>query len=219
MLEQGKFVVWGSSGHAKVLGELITLKGGRIVQLFDNDPNAVSVIAGVEVLTGRARFAEWGMLQRSKGKVLFGAVAIGGARGHDRLEIMSLLQQYSIEIPSLVHPQALVAPSATLSDGCQVLAGAIVASDVAIGAGAILNHGAQVDHESRISEGVHIAPGAVLCGCVSVEREAMIGAGATVLPRISIGSGTIVGAGAVVTHDLPANVIAFGNPAKVIRSI
>ncbi|XKK51050.1 hypothetical protein HFP70_24125 [Streptomyces sp. ARC14] len=40
-----------------------------------------------------------------------------------------------------------------------------------------------------------------------------------VCPGVSIGENTVVGAGAVVTKDLPANVVAVGNPARVIRKI
>ena len=61
----------------------------------------------------------------------------------------------------------------------------------------------------------HLGPGATLCGCVKLGTNVMIGAGAVVLPRINIGTGTIVGAGSVVTRDLPAGVIAFGNPARI----
>ncbi|MEA2704614.1 MAG: maltose O-acetyltransferase [Actinomycetota bacterium] len=46
-----------------------------------------------------------------------------------------------------------------------------------------------------------------------------LGGGAIVLPGVSIGENTVVGAGAVVTRDLPAGVVAVGNPARVIRSL
>jgi maltose O-acetyltransferase len=49
------------------------------------------------------------------------------------------------------------------------------------------------------------------------EQMARIVAGAIVLPRVSIGPDTIVGAGAVVTQNLPAGVIAYGNPARIHR--
>jgi acetyltransferase-like isoleucine patch superfamily enzyme len=52
-----------------------------------------------------------------------------------------------------------------------------------------------------------------------VRRGASIGSGATVLARVTIGENAIVGAGAVVTRDVPANCIVAGNPARVVRSI
>ena len=52
-----------------------------------------------------------------------------------------------------------------------------------------------------------------------VKRGASIGSGATILSNLVIGENAIVGAGSVVTHDVPANTIVAGNPAKVLRSI
>ena len=52
-----------------------------------------------------------------------------------------------------------------------------------------------------------------------VKKGASIGSGATVLSKVTIGENAIVGAGSVVTHDVPANVIVAGNPAKVLRTI
>jgi maltose O-acetyltransferase len=46
-----------------------------------------------------------------------------------------------------------------------------------------------------------------------------LGGGAIVLPGVTIGENTVVGAGSVVTRDLPANVVAVGNPARVVRSL
>jgi acetyltransferase-like isoleucine patch superfamily enzyme len=52
-----------------------------------------------------------------------------------------------------------------------------------------------------------------------VKKGASIGSGATILPRVVIGENAIVGAGSVVTKDVPANTVFAGNPAKVLREI
>jgi maltose O-acetyltransferase len=54
---------------------------------------------------------------------------------------------------------------------------------------------------------------------ITIGDNVWLGAGAIVCPGVSIGSDTVVGAGAVLTRDLPSGVVAFGNPAKVHRSI
>jgi acetyltransferase-like isoleucine patch superfamily enzyme len=52
-----------------------------------------------------------------------------------------------------------------------------------------------------------------------VKKGASIGSGSTILANVTIGEGAIIGAGSVVTKDVPANTIAAGNPAKVLRKI
>ena len=54
---------------------------------------------------------------------------------------------------------------------------------------------------------------------VHIGRNCWIGAGAVILPGVTIGDNTVIGAGSVVTKDIPANVVAVGNPCKVIREI
>jgi len=54
---------------------------------------------------------------------------------------------------------------------------------------------------------------------IVIEDDAWLGGGAIVLPGVTIGRGAVVGAGAVVTRDVPANTVAVGNPARVIRAI
>ncbi len=52
-----------------------------------------------------------------------------------------------------------------------------------------------------------------------IKRGASIGSGATVLSKVVVGENSVVGAGSVVTRDVPPNVIVAGNPAKILRSI
>jgi maltose O-acetyltransferase len=54
---------------------------------------------------------------------------------------------------------------------------------------------------------------------ITIGDNVWLGGGAIVLPGVTIGADTVVGAGAVVTRDVPAGVIAVGNPARVIRSL
>lgn len=54
---------------------------------------------------------------------------------------------------------------------------------------------------------------------ITIGNNVWIGGGAIILPGVSIGDDTVVGAGAVVTKDLPAGVIAVGNPARVVREL
>ena len=54
---------------------------------------------------------------------------------------------------------------------------------------------------------------------VHIGKDCWIGAGVIILPGVTIGDGTTIGAGSIVTKDIPANVVAFGNPCRVIREL
>lgn len=54
---------------------------------------------------------------------------------------------------------------------------------------------------------------------VCIGRNCWIGAGALLMPGVTVGDNTVVGAGSVVTHDLPSNVLAVGNPCRVLREL
>jgi acetyltransferase-like isoleucine patch superfamily enzyme len=74
--------------------------------------------------------------------------------------------------------------------------------------------GAQIHHDCRIGSFSTIAPGACLLGAVTVGEQVFVGANATVLPHRRIGSRAVVGAGAVVTKDVPDGATVTGVPAR-----
>jgi sugar O-acyltransferase (sialic acid O-acetyltransferase NeuD family) len=146
-------------------------------------------------------------------------VCIGGEKGRERLELQRSLAQSGVAPLTVVHRRAFVAADATLAPGCQVLAMAAVCAQAVLEEACIINTAASVDHECHLEAGVHLAPGARLAGCVHAARYSTIYSGAVVLPRIRIGEGAVVGAGAVVTKDVPPYTLVAGVPARPIRSL
>jgi sugar O-acyltransferase (sialic acid O-acetyltransferase NeuD family) len=216
MANNKDYVLWGSSGHAKVLSEIIKSQGGSVIALFDNNYQANTCLEGVPIYHGNEGFEDW-IIEQKRPDLISAAVAIGGNRGKDRQIIASKFETSGLNINTLVHSSAVISESVKIGRASQVLANSVVSSGVLIGQSCILNNSTNVDHECQIGDGVHIAPGAILCGCVVVGDNSMIGAGAIILPRLEIGRGSVVGAGAVVTHNVPSNVVIVGNPARIIR--
>ena len=144
------------------------------------------------------------------------AVAIGGTRGADRLQVAALLSGMGLTPLTVIHRTSFAASTVKLGVGCQILAQAAVCTDVILGEHVIINTSASVDHDCVIGAGGHIAPCAHLAGEITVGARAFIGNGAVVLPRIQIGDDAIIGAGAVVTRDVAAHTTVIGNPARVL---
>jgi sugar O-acyltransferase (sialic acid O-acetyltransferase NeuD family) len=198
-----------------VLSDVIDLNHGKVVALFDNNPTVSSCLDDVPIYFGEVGFREWFKAQSSIDN-LFAGIAIGGGHGEVRIEIGQLLLDAGLRLPVLIHPSAIVSRTAKLDLGSQVLANAVVAAGTTVGRTSIINNSANVDHECVLGNGVHIAPGTVLCGCVTVGDYSFIGANAVVLPRLRIGRSVVVGAGAVVTRDVPDYSVVAGNPAVLL---
>lgn len=211
-----RIVFWGAEGHARVLRELCDRQGINLVALFDNNPKAVSPFDGVPIFYGQEGFLRWRSAVGSKD--ISCLVAIGGARGRDRIAIQRFMAEHGVPPAVGVHPAAFVARDAVIGPGSQLLAQSAICAASVLGDACIINTKASVDHECRLGDGVHLAPGATLAGCVSVGNWTLIGPSAVVLPRIRIGENSIIGAGTVVTRDVPDNVVAYGNPARIIRN-
>ena len=209
-------IIWGGTGHARVLAEALAATDFRVTAVFDQR-NIASPLAGIPLHVGREAFASWFAKLRTAGAAkVHCAVAIGGVNGRDRIAVREWLESQGLAAVAIVHPAAWVAGDAIIGRGAQILAGARVATHASIAADAILNTGASVDHDCVIGDGAHIGPGAVLAGEVIVEDCAFVGAGAIVLPRVRIGADAIVGAGSVVTRDVAAGSTVAGNPARPV---
>ena len=66
---------------------------------------------------------------------------------------------------------------------------------------------------------VFFAPGCHLSGLVTIEDGVFVGTGSTILPRLTVGKWSIIGAGSVVTVDVPPYSVVAGNPARILRSV
>src|SRR6266404_1478817 len=97
-----EFVFWGGSGHAKVIAEIVAAAGDRLVALFDNDTTRSSPLAGVPIYYGLDEFEKWIAGQRNP-REISAISAIGGQRGQDRIDYLSLFKRLGLVTPTLVH--------------------------------------------------------------------------------------------------------------------
>jgi sugar O-acyltransferase (sialic acid O-acetyltransferase NeuD family) len=120
-----------------------------------------------------------------------------------------------VEWPSIVHPSAYVGNTVTLARGAIVCVRAVATVAVNIGEFSQLNFGCTVGHETVIGPGCLVNPGANISGGVKLGRSVMVGTGAQILQYVIVGDEARIGAGAVVTKDVPPATTVVGVPAML----
>jgi len=153
--------------------------------------------------------------ERIQGSVF---VAVGDNFQRRRLYSRFMLTNPDAYDVTMIHPSAVVSETATIGQGTIVMAGSVIGSYVKVERCSIINTRTSVDHESHLSEFSSIAPGVSIAGNVTIGNMAAISIGSSVVHRVKIGAFSIVGAGSVVLSDIPSNYIAFGVPARTVRS-
>jgi sugar O-acyltransferase (sialic acid O-acetyltransferase NeuD family) len=193
-------IIYGGGGHGKSLIDLLrALSTYHIAGIVDDGIPAGQVILGVPVLGGVDALPSI----HAQG-VQLAVNAVGGIGDVAvRIKVFLVLADAHFACPPVIHPSAVVEPSARLSAGVQIFPHAYVGSEAQIGYGAIVNTGAIVSHDCGLGNYANISPGAMLAGGVQVGEGALVGMGATINLAVRIGAGARIGNGATVKADVP----------------
>ncbi len=205
-----RMIIVGAGGHAAVVIEAVrAMACFTLVGIVDPRPEAPYVL-GLPVVGDDECLPNL----RAQG-VNFAVVSLGSNILRQRLGV--LLHSQGFNLPTIVHPSALVSPSASIGNGSVVMARAVIGARARVGAFVIINTGAIIDHDNDISAAAHVAPGVALAGNVMIGERSLIGIGSAVRPGIRIGADAMVGAGSAVVADVPDGATVGGVPARPLK--
>lgn len=128
-------------------------------------------------------------------------------------------------INARIEPGCFIREHVSIGDNAVIMMGAVINIGVKIGEGTMIDMGAVLGGRVEVGKRCHVGAGAVLAGVIEppsaspviLEDDVLIGANAVVIEGVHIGKGAVVGAGSIVTSDVPAGAVVVGNPARVIK--
>jgi len=207
-------VVIGSSGHAKVIIDIIEREGKyKIAGLIDRFRNIGEETLGYKILGKEEELP--GLIEDYS--LIGGIVAIGDnfVRSNVVNNINNICPEFVFV--NAIHPGANIARDVTIGYGTVVMASVTINPSAFIGEHCILNTNSSLDHDSKMADFSSLAPNVTIGGNVNIGIFAAISIGATVIHKLQIGSHTVIGAGSTVLKDIAAYKVAYGTPANVIR--
>jgi acetyltransferase EpsM len=121
------------------------------------------------------------------------------------------------EFTTVIDPSALISPDATVGIDVAIMANTVCSISSHVEDHVNIGVLCLISHHVRVGAFANISPGAKLNGSSDIGKFCTIGTNATVLPNCRVGDNSVIGAGAVVAKDIPANVTAVGVPARIIK--
>jgi UDP-perosamine 4-acetyltransferase len=209
-----KLLILGAGGHAKVLLDILFLRGLKVYGWITPDYEPGKMVAGLPVL-GNDEVVYGFSPDETE---LVNGLGSTGALGR-RKNIFEKFKGDGYSFLSLIHPAAIIAKDIEICEGAQIMAGTVLQPGTRIGRNTIVNTKASVDHDCVIGDHVHIAPGVTISGGVQIADCVHVGTGASIIQGILVGSNSIVGAGSLVIRNIKDQQMVLGVPAKVVKTM
>jgi sugar O-acyltransferase (sialic acid O-acetyltransferase NeuD family) len=208
-------LVFGSSGHAKVIISIIEReKKYKIIGVIDPFMPVSEQVSNYPVLGGEENLD----FICGQYNVKRGIIGIGDNLMRKKIYNKIISVKNDFEFITTIHPSAQIGNNVQIGYGTVIMPGAIINSNTTIGDFSIINTNASLDHDSKLGHFSSLAPGVVTGGFVTIGDYSSISIGAILKNNINIGKNSVIGAGSLVLKDIEDNVVAYGSPARKIRS-
>jgi sugar O-acyltransferase (sialic acid O-acetyltransferase NeuD family) len=141
----------------------------------------------------------------------------GSAKTSTRKKLIDTFKIDKDKLITAISERSFISNTTKVGKGCVVNPMCSIAGQTTISDNVYINRSVSIGHHTLIGENTSINPGVNISGNVLIGSNCQIGVGSTIIDNIKIGNNVIIGAGSVVTKNIPDNVVAYGNPCKIIR--
>jgi sugar O-acyltransferase (sialic acid O-acetyltransferase NeuD family) len=145
-------------------------------------------------------------------------VICGVGANRTRRRFVEKARSLGLRHATLVHPTARRSRFVEVGEGSVICAGTVLTTQIRVGAYVNVNLGCTIGHDVVVEDFCNLSPGVHVSGSVHLEEGVDVGTGVVVLPGRRVGRDSTLGAGAVVTADVPPRSVAVGIPARVVRT-
>jgi sugar O-acyltransferase (sialic acid O-acetyltransferase NeuD family) len=202
-------VIIGAGGHAVSVAN-VALSAGFNIHCFVDNKQSRDTLLGYKVISS--------VTELCNQNNFFYAIGIGDNAIRERIinEMIGLIPHATY--PRLIHKSAEISLFTEVGDGTVVMPKAVIGPNSKVGKFCLINTQASIDHDCVMLDYSSLAPAAVTGGTVMIGRRTAISIGAIIKHGINIGDDCVVGANSYLNRDLPSNVVAYGTPAKQVRT-
>jgi len=202
-------VIVGAGGHAVSVAN-VALSAGYQIRHFVDQRKTGADLLGVRIIGSTGDLGD---------PQLFSfAIAIGDNAIRERFHLQLNEDHGALHYPALIHASAVVSHFTSVGEGTVVMPHAVIGPNTSIGKFCLVNTRASIDHDSAMLDFSSLAPGATTGGTVTIGRRSAVSIGATIKHGVKMGDDSVLGASSYLNRDLADNQVAYGTPAKPVRS-
>jgi sugar O-acyltransferase (sialic acid O-acetyltransferase NeuD family) len=208
-------VIIGTGGFAREIQDVVRhcnrqLRMFNLLGFIDDFVKKGTVVNGIPVL------GDFGWFKTPEARGVCATVGVGAPEV--RRKLVNRLKGLGVGFFTVIDPSVSCSPFVEFGKGVVVTPGCVLTNNIKIGNHVHINLNSTVGHDAVMEDFTTTAPGVHVNGNNLIKEGVYLGTGANLVEKITIGEWSIIGAGAAVVGDIPANVTAVGCPAKVIKT-